>query len=252
MRFVPNPRGGYAYAAGIAPYSAGVVALPGYALVRGQFAEPAPLAVGFDRIDAHLRGVGRPRQALCALELRIPAPLTFQGFAEFNTGYRGVLAAWDLLIDGDNPIARTNVAPALAAPGEPSIFAFSYTLPTSDAPVPTFVVAGAGDLSDQARLEPSAIVARGDVSPAGLATKVTAVVQVMSDRLHDLGVDWPLVQTVNLYTVHPPADYFARLVLPRLGSTAYRGVHWYYSRPPIAELEYEMDLRAVWRDEMLR
>ena len=252
MRFVQNPRSGYAYAAGIAPYSAGVVALPGHAIVRAQLVEPLPIAAGFDRVAAHLAAIGRPRHALCSLELRIPQPLAFAGFAALNAGYRDTLAAWDLLIDGDNPIARTNVSPAAAAPSEPSLFAFSYTLPTDAAPAPPFVVAGAGDLSDQAWLHPDAIVARGDVSPAGLAAKVTTVMQVMSDRLHGLGVDWSQVQTVDIYSVHPPTGYFQQVVLPQLGPVARRGVHWYYSRPPIAELEYEMDLRTVWREELLR
>ena len=33
------------------------------------------------------------------------------GFMAFNREYRSVLEDWDLLIDGANPIARTNVAP---------------------------------------------------------------------------------------------------------------------------------------------
>ena len=251
MRLVQNPRGGYAFAVGIAPYSAGVVALPGHAIVRAQCSDLLPLADGFARIDAYLRAAGRPRQALCALELRIPTPLSFDGFAALNTGYREVLAAWDLLLDGDNPIARTNVAPALAAPQAASVFAFSYTVPIADAPVPTFVVAGAGDLSDQAQLHADAIVAPGDVSPAGLILKAQTVMQVMSARLHALGADWPQVQVVDLYTTHAPTGYFQQVVLPQLGPAVRRGVHWYYSRPPIAGLEYEMDLRTVWRNELL-
>jgi hypothetical protein len=251
MRLTQNPRGGYAFAAGIAPYSAGVVALPGHALVRGHFAEPLPLADGFARMAEQLAAAGRPRHALCAVELRIPAPLSFDGFAALNAGYRDILASWDLLLDGDNPIARTNVTPAVAAPSQPSVLAFTYSVPADNAPSPTFVVAGAGDLSDQARLHPDAIVAPGDTSPAGLIRKTQTVMQVMADRLHALGADWSQAQTVNIYSVHPPAAYFREVVLPQLGSAARRGVHWYYSRPPIAGLEYEMDVRAVWRDEWL-
>ena len=251
MRLIQNPRGGYAFAAGIAPYSAGVVALPGYAIVRAQFADLLPLTDGFARVDAQLRAVGRPRQALCALELRIPTPLSFAGFATLNAGYREVLAAWDLLLDGENPIARTNVSPVLAAPSEPALFAFSYTVPAADAPSPTFLVAGAGDLRDQAQLDDDAIVAPGDVSPAGLVRKAQTVMEVMTERLHALGVDWPQAQIIDLYTPHPPTDYFQTAVLPRLGPAVRRGVHWYYSRPPIAGLEYEMDIRTVWRNELL-
>ena len=162
-----------------------------------------------------------------------------------------MLASWDLLIDGENPIARTNVSPAMAAPEEPSIFAFSYTVPAADAPSPTFIVAGAGDLRDQALLQPDAIVAPGDVSAAGLTRKAQTVMQVMSDRLQALGVDWPQVQMVDIYTAHPPTDHVQQAVLSQLGPAVRRGVHWYYSRPPIAGLAYEMDIRTVWRDELL-
>ena len=40
------------------------------------------------------------------------------GFIEFNQGYRTILEEWDLLLDGINPVARTNVAPAVAPPAE--------------------------------------------------------------------------------------------------------------------------------------
>src|SRR5262249_57912158 len=94
------------------------------------------------RIDRHLKDQGRPRTALCGIELRSPAPFTFDGFAEFNDGYRGLLREWGILIGEDNPIPRTNVAPVTAAPTTPSLYAFDYTLPGTT-PSPTFIVAAA-------------------------------------------------------------------------------------------------------------
>jgi len=204
-------------------------------LIRAQFATPQPLQQGFDHIAAYLAAQGRPRQSLCSMELRIPEPLSFEGFIAFNSGYRSILEDWDIPIGNLNPVARTNVAPAAAAPTVPSIYAFTFTAPAFGALAnPSFVVAGAGDLRAQ-----------------GLLAKANIVMEVMSERLHGINVDWPQVTTVNLYTTHSLDNFLEPVLLPQLGPVAVHGVHWYYSRPPIAGLEYEMDLRHVAADYRL-
>jgi len=85
------PDGGYAFLKGGFPYSQGVKALPGYIIERGRFAQPVPVAQGFAAIEAHFAALGRPRAALCAAELRSPAPLSMSGFKTFNQGYVEVL-----------------------------------------------------------------------------------------------------------------------------------------------------------------
>ena len=96
MHLLDNPIGNYRFLTGIAPYSAGVVAMPGFEIVRATLQRPIPYQAGFDLIAAHLDTLDRPRAALCAVELRLPAPLTFAGFANFNAGYQSILAGWDL------------------------------------------------------------------------------------------------------------------------------------------------------------
>jgi len=54
-------------------------------------------------VERHLKSLGRPRQALCAMELRSPRPFTFQGFADFNGGYVDILRSWDILLDRVEP-----------------------------------------------------------------------------------------------------------------------------------------------------
>ena len=71
--------------------------------------------------SASSRSEGRPRAALCAIELRSPTPFSFEGFDAFNAVYRALLTEWKLLVDGGNPIARTNVAPLVGAPSEASL-----------------------------------------------------------------------------------------------------------------------------------
>ncbi len=67
--------GGYRFIKGVLPYSAGVAAQPGFTIERARFSKVLPLAEGYAAIDAHLKSLGRPLTALCAAELRSPAPL---------------------------------------------------------------------------------------------------------------------------------------------------------------------------------
>ena len=98
--------GGFAFLEGVFSYSQGAVALDGYAIERACFARPLPVAEGFRRIATHLQGLGRPKTALCACELRSPRPFSFAGFGEFNRGYVAVLEQWGLFRDRRNAVAR--------------------------------------------------------------------------------------------------------------------------------------------------
>jgi hypothetical protein len=44
-----------------------------------------------------------------------------KGTKEIGPSNQALLAEWKLLVDGENPIARTNVAPIVGAPAEPSL-----------------------------------------------------------------------------------------------------------------------------------
>ena len=250
MQLLANPAGNYAFLTGIAPYSAGVVAAPGYEIVRAVLAHPLPWREGFARIESHLSGLGRSSAALCAVELRSPAPFSFAGFAAFNGAYQTRLAEWNLLRDSVNPIARTNVAPAVNPPAEPSLYAFSYTRPIDSPDASrTFIVAGAGDLRDQADLSPAAIVRPGETSTDAMQEKAAAVLAVMEARLFGLGMTWADVNGVGVYTVRPLHPLLEAPVLSSLHEASNCGIHWHYSRPPIAGLEFEMDLRGVRVEE---
>ncbi|MEX1021192.1 MAG: hypothetical protein WDZ49_16145 [Litorilinea sp.] len=252
MELQQHPRGNYHFLTGIAPYSSAVIADPGYTLARFEFPQPVPYQTGFARIAALLEQLGRPRQALCAVELRIPEPLPFQGFIDFNQEYCTTLQEWDIYVDGVNPVARTNVAPGIEGVYTASTHAFTLTLPTAQhlplagvvRPV-TFVVAGAGDLRDQADLSTAAIVRPNDTSPDAMRVKAETVLDVMEARLAGIGCHWNQVAQANVYTVEPLDSIMQSHLLPRLGTAAIQGVNWYYSRPPIAGLAYEMDLRSV-------
>lgn len=239
---VQNKRGNYAFLKGIAPYSAGVVAEAGFEVVHVRFERTIPLQAGFDAVEEHLQKTGRPLQAMCGLELRSPKPFSFAGFNQFNAGYVDVLKKWDILLDGLNPVARTNIAPEVNPPAEPSLYGFSYTVP-SKASRKTFVVAGAGELPEGS-LDPHDVIRRGESSPAAIREKAHFVMGLMEGRLKALGVGWNDVTVSEIYTVHDIHPFLEEELLKRMGKGGAHGLTWHYSRPPIESIEYEMDLRG--------
>jgi hypothetical protein len=244
MALIDHPVGGYRFLPGIVPYSGGVVSEPGFEIVHATLHRPLPYRQGFERIERHLADEGRPKAALCGIELRSPRPYSFEGFAAFNAGYANILERWGLFIGGDNPVARTNVAPEVDPPAEPMLYGFAYTRPCSQATPPTFLVAGAGELPEGA-LAPEAIVRGGETSAGAIAEKAAFVLDLMEARLHGLGAGWAQVTALDVYTIHSIDRLLPESILRRVGPASAHGVRWYYSRPPIEGIEFEMDVRGV-------
>jgi hypothetical protein len=243
---IPNVRGGFAFLRGGKPYSAGVVASDGFAIEHVRLSKPVPWRKGFDLVDAHLRAAGRPRSALCSIALRSPAALSFQGFKDFNEDYVDLLKSWDVMVDGINPLARTNVAPELNRPSEPSLYTFAFTVPAEQAG-PSFVVAGGGELPDGA-FEEKDIIRYNETTPDAMAAKAEFVLGLMEKRLEGLGASWQDVSITNIYSVRDVNAMLAGVILPRIGAAAQHGATWYYTRPPIIGLEFEMDVRGGTRE----
>lgn len=238
MSAVENARGGYIYLPAGFPFSSGTAAMPGYEVVNAVFRRPVPWRAGFDAIAKQLAAANRPKQALCSVELRCPAPMTPDGFHEFNMGYRAILQDWDIIVGDVNPIGRTNVCPVVDPPAETLMYGFSYTVENPDAPR-TFCGAGGGETTKDG------IVREGDTSPAGMAEKAARVMAIMQERLFGLGMAWSDVTTVNVYTASTNADWLAPQLLAQMGADAVHGIHWHLSRPPIIGLDFEMDLRGT-------
>ena len=241
MTLITQPAGGYQFLATSpqAPFSSGVVALTGYEIVHATLQTPLPWRDGFERVARHLEEIGRPRAALCALELRCPAPYTTAGFAAYNQHYRALLESWAIMVDDYVPAARSNVAPAIVAPEEQSMYAFSYTVPSSAA-LPSFVISGAAERPE---------VRRGETSLDALREKTADVMATMGGRLAQIAAPWADVTTLNVYTTAPLHAVLETDILARIGSAAVHGIHWFYSRPPVEGLDIEMDVRCT-RQEM--
>ena len=241
--------GGYRYIKAVFQYSGGIAAQPGFEIERARFMQPLAMADAFAAIEAHLTAIGRPTTAFAQCELRSPEPFTDQGFHEFNKHYVLTLERWGIYKDGVNPVARTNVCPMYGKPPAPSMHAFSYSVPAKNAKRGSFVLAGGGEASEGAGPYGERIVRLGDTSPEGLREKVAFVIAEMERRLQALGFGWQDAVTTQAYTVQDIGPLVGGQ-LARRGAMA-GGLVWYYARPPVIGLDYEMDVRGAARELVL-
>lgn len=234
--------GGYRFIPAVFQYSGGVAAEAGFEIVRVRFQRPVPLAEGFARIERTIRDAGRPLTAFCACELRSPAPFTEDGFRAFNEVYAGTLQKWGIYDGKTNPVARSNVCPEIGPPGEPSFYAFSFTV-TAKSALPTFVVAGSGEAVEGKGTYRDNTVRFGETSPDAIRDKALYVLGEMERRAKLLGFAWKDTTAAQVYTVHDLHPFLADEIVRR--GAAHAGLTWHYCRPPVRNLEYEMDCRAV-------
>lgn len=245
---VEAPESGYRFIPGVSQYSAGVGALPGFSIERVRFINPVPLKEGFERAAEIITAAGRPLSAFCACELRSPAPFTESGFKSFNSEYTRFLDQWGILKGGANPVARSNVCPKVDPPSAPSFHAFSFTVVAPNAP-DSFVVAGSGEAPEGKGDYRDHAIRLGDISPAAMIEKANWVLGEMERRMAAFGGTWSRLTGVQLYTVH---DIFPFLEseLARRGVLRH-GLTWHFNRPPVVDLEYEMDCRRVFIERVL-
>lgn len=249
--------GNYRYIKAVFQYSGGVAAEPGYEIERARFSRPLPLADAFAAVEAHFKNIARPNTAFAACELRSPAPFTEQGFYDFNKAYVTTLERWGIYQGAHgnegplNPVARTNVCPMYGAPAEAVMAAFSYTVPAPRGVSSrgTFILAGGGEARAQRGADGERIVRLRDTSTEGLREKVLYVVAEMERRLNLLGFTWGDAVSTQAYTVQNIGHLVGEVLAAR-GACA-QGLTWHYARPPVIDLEFEMDVRAAAREIVL-
>ena len=240
--------GGYRFIPGVFQYSGGVAALAGHAIERVRFRAPVPLQQGFAQIERLIGQAGRPLTSFCACELRSPAQFSEQGFRAFNESYVVTLEKWGLFDGKLNPVARSNVCPLIDPPAEPSLHAFSFAVPTSDA-APTFVIAGSGEAREGGASYRERIVRYRETSGDAMREKARYVLGEMERRLAALGFTWRDTTATQVYTVQDLHPFMADEIVRR--GAARGGLTWHFARPPVEGLEYEMDCRAVGRERVL-
>lgn len=241
------PLGGYRFIPSVFQYSAGVAALPGYDIERVRFHHPLALKQGFQEIEQWITRAGRPLTSFCACELRSPDQVTEQGFRAFNESYVVTLEKWRLFDGKVNPVARSNVCPAIDPPAQPSFHAFSFTVAVDDQS-PSFVIAGSGEAREGEANYSERIIRRGETAPDAMREKARHVLDEMERRMGALGFAWPDTTATQVYTVHDLYPFLADEIVRR--GAAHSGLTWHYARPPVRELEYEMDCRAISRERI--
>jgi len=242
------PAGNYRFIPAVFQYSSGAAALPGFEIERVRFDHLLPLADGFAQVAKYIQAAGRPLTAFCACELRSPAAFTEDGFRAFNQHYVKTLAEWGLFDGTVNPVARSNVCPEIDPPAEPSFYAFSFTRP-SQSTTSAFVIAGGAEARGGSGSYPERIVRYRDLSPEGLKEKVRFTTREMESRLAAFGFGWKDTTAAQAYSVH---DFHPVIIdeLVRRGATR-SGLTWHFARPPVIDLEYEMDCRRVTRETVI-
>jgi len=241
--------GNYRFMPAVFQYSSGAAALPGYEIERVRFDKWLPLAEGFAAVANYIQSVGRPLTSFCACELRSPAAFTEDGFRQFNEHYVKTLAEWGIYDGKINPVARSNVCPEIDPPSEPSFYAFSFTRPLEGA-TPTFVIAGGAEARGGSAPYTERIVRYRDLSPEGLKEKVRFTVQdQMEKRLAEFGSSWNDTTGVHAYSVRDFHPVMSDELVKR--GAVRGGLTWHFARPPVVDLEFEMDCRRVMRETVI-
>ncbi len=142
-----------------------------------------------------------------------------------------------------NPVARSNVCPWIDPPTEPAFHAFSFTMPATEK-APSFVIAGSAEAKrGRGELQRAHRPPRRDALDA-MREKARHVLAEMERRLAALGFTWADTTATEVYTVHDLYPFLADEIVRR-GAVAHSGLTWHYARPPVEELEFEMDCRAI-------
>jgi hypothetical protein len=242
------PAGNYRFIPAVFQYSSGAAADSGFEVERVRFDKLLPLAEGFAQAAKYIQATGRPLTSFCACELRSPGAFTEDGFRKFNEHYVKTLAEWKIFDGTTNPVARSNVCPEIDPPSEPSFYAFSFIRPSQGA-APSFVIAGGAELRGGSGTYPDRIVRYKDLSPDAMKEKVRFTVGSMEERLGEFGYGWKDTTAVQAYSVH---DFYPVMAdeLVRRGA-ARSGLTWHFARPPVVDLEFEMDCRRAARETVI-
>jgi hypothetical protein len=238
LETVNHPSGSFRFLPATSAYSAGIAASDGFEITALRMLDCPSLVNGFKRIDEEIQSRGLSSTALVGLHLHSPGVFSLEGFAKFNDTYRQLLLDRFLTLGDVNPISRTNVIPIHDGPIEPSI-AMAFIVHPSEGPGGIdFIVAGAGEVDGGLGAEN--IVARGDLSIHGLTLKVECVLRIMLKRLAALKATGNSPTVINVYTAHEILG-LTNAIGSKIPSISRNGFTSWLMRPPVNEVEFEMD-----------
>ena len=209
------------------PFSSGAVTDPGFDISRVTFARPIPLEQGIAAAARHVSTAGRPVGSIAGFELRIPKPLSQTEFDTFNRRYVATLHGISLGLDGVIPATRTNVAPTLGTIREPSVFGFTFTIPSSRKSG-AFILSG--------------VTEEIQGSAAEMLSNIAGILAARARRLESSLVD---STTIQLYADAAPESQAFSGVEREFGEGIIRGMRWFPSLPPIEGRKFEIDAQLA-------
>ena len=105
------------------------------------------------------------------------------------------------------------------------------------------MIAGSGEAREGGASYRERTVRRGEQSPDAMREKARFVLGEMERRLGILGFGWADTTATQVYTVFDLYPFLADEIVRRGAARA--GLTWHYCRPPVQDLDYEMDCRGV-------
>jgi hypothetical protein len=117
-----------------------------------------------------------------------------------------------------------------------------FTEPAADA-APSFVIAGSAEAKEGGASYRERTIRHGETSADALREKGRYVLGEMERRLAAFDLSWADTTATQVYTVHDLHPFLADEIVRR--GAARSGLTWHYARPPVRDLEYEMDCRGV-------
>ena len=235
----PLPSAGFAFLSTNRVFSSGVVALEGHAFRRITLTNPLPMEAGLQFAAQTIQRAGRPPEALCGCELRMPCRLTREAFSVFNRRYIAALQDAGFPTLPVNPAARTNMAPLVDPPAEAVLAAFTFTVPFAGR-TRDFLISGKPELATA----PDRVIAPRDSSPTGVQAKADFVFAALRDTVRELQVRWSDATAAQIYTRHPLPwiDAPPALVTHIPGDPPVLG-------PENVPFEFEADVRSITFEE---
>jgi len=225
-------------------FSRGVAAQSGYEFHRVRFLNRPLLEPGLRAMHAYITAQQRPPNALAALELRLPAPLSSADGTLANTAYAAALRDAGFVVPGDvRPEARSNMAPLVDPPAALSIHAFTFAVPAPASSACDYVISGRPDIGDSGEM-----IAGHNYASAGMQQKAAFILGWLTDRITELGGDPARATGFQIYTRHAIDGIvvdLSRNPLSRAGFTLVPG------DPPGTAFELEFDVRSVSRELVL-
>ena len=197
---------------------------------------------------AHHYAAGRPLTSFCACELRSPAPFTEQGFRAFNEVYVVTLEKWrPVRRQGEPGCAQQCVSGDRSAGGA----VLSRLLLHRRRRRCGARLRDCRQRRGQGRrrkLQRAHHPARRNQRRSD-ARKGAPRSGRDGAAAGGVGFGWADTTATQVYTVHDLHPFLADEIVRR--GAARSGLTWHYASPPVRELEYEMDCRAVGLERVL-